>query len=457
VAARLARSDLTGAQRLVDVNGCNDIRGINGEGNPPRLVVALLSGKPGCAGFAQALQESSMIWDRGEDIDALHNAVLNRGDECVKELAKTPPDRVAELATLGSGVLSAVEEMRLGDRDKEKHTALKAALKEVLAPVKAMASSQEEQRLAQVRADLTKAVAAKDVATACTLAHKNGLPVPDELRTAEKAALARLEPHFQKVKDVARWPATAVLHNLWLGRIGQSQSLSSSARGWEQPVPKTGFDWSGISLDTDCHPVDVTFSQQFESQKLERGWRVVDVVCQPEQGRTVTTDIYETYTATAPLLLHGEVREKTYKRKVGSRTGVLNARAGAVTVVVAAPFGDGSIKLGATRIVKNELSEAGRGFGFRVEKPLAPRGESTYSFTNDLWQIYQAEVDRNVASWRQLAKDAKDEETREEAFARIALIDGKDEAALAYFRKRYVLSGNEARTLTPPEVPKTCP
>lgn len=256
-------------------------------------------------------------------------------------------------------------------------------------------------------------------------------PAPRELSVFEKVAPTKLEP----VKDEARRPASAYLHGLWLG----SERVSAAAEKWGTPRTSSGvyLDW-GANFAAPC---DV-----YEALKSERGvgWPVVRFACGPSAGERASIDVYETYT-TREAVSPGVVRETTWRTKVRTDEFTYEAKDAAVTIVVRAPLADRDLTIGVTRVVPNFNGGTRVADGSMFAFTLRGRG---YDLVRDLNDAYHKEADRLADAWRLEAEQTKDEDEREEALARFALLKPKEaEVAVEYFKRKYGLSGVELQKL----------
>jgi hypothetical protein len=263
----------------------------------------------------------------------------------------------------------------------------------------------------------------------------------------EKVAPAPLAP----VEDAKNRPATAYLHGLWLKRTRGTSQAPTAAERWATPLSQPGMylDWGRDLWGAHCMAV--------ESLRATPGvgWPVKEFHCGPAEGREESIDVYETYT-TRERISSTLVRETTHRRKVRTDRFTMESAYAAVTIVVRAPLGHRDIQIGVTRIVpsmgRGQRVADGSAFAFQ----LRGRDDGVeYDLVNDLQKAYLKEAERLAAEWLHEAEQAADEDAREEALARSALIQlalsRRDEAevAVAYFKRRYNLTGSGLKTLTP--------
>lgn len=417
----------------------------------------LLDGKPGC----QRTYDTVRAWrlQRNSLPAIAQKLVLERAAECGTELEGAATVTFSLLTT----ARWARDELRFAgvaaDADPRAAIERKLAASEAEAAqqnaASAAADAERERKLVPVRAELEKAAARKDLAKACALAKEYALPVPDALRGAELAALAEWEAHRVRARS-SEWPASAWLHALWLRASGDSfRDASPAAQAWAAPVSNLSLDWRHWVASEDCFP--------YESRdQSPTTWKVLSVDCSAAPGQLVTSDVLETsYVRTARLRYDGKVDvfETKVTRKVGQESVRLNATRAAVTLTVEAPFAHEKLVLRVTGSVPNLQSQVDQGFLFTLAG-AARRDHPAWDLPAALMRQYLAEVDRLKADWRTRAlSKATPEDEREEAFARLVLLDPKkpDAEALAYFRERYHLEGSSATALKLRPPPATCP
>lgn len=411
---------------------------------------------------------------------SLRLLLVGRATECVSELSASGASTDDRLVGRARGVELALEKLGVAV-ETEPRAALRshlAALDERRTQaevVKKESDAERERRLAPIRAELERAAARKDVQTACALAKANELQVPEPLRGAELAALAEREAHRKQAEN-PEWPATAWMHSLWLGRGAASPPPVAAA--WDAPLQQPSWDWSGVTLEGDCLPMDAPPLAPRPSTKpaskvdalgfavktpvFERVyWKVLGYTCAPAQGRLVEYDVYAPSRVLVTRLRNDgrtEILETIVEKKVGRESVRLNSRTAAVSITVKAPVGHQALVFTVTREVDNLAAEHTQGFGFTLSGSRGGSLDNRYSFLGDLGHQYDAEVERLKKGWRDAARNRKAPNAeREEAFARLALLDAKDAEAVQYLREKYRLTGDNARSLSLPPIPSTCP
>lgn len=272
-------------------------------------------------------------------------------------------------------------------------------------------------------------------------------PPPPPIAAREPTVFEKVAPtKLDTVADAAHRPASAYLHGLWLG--GRAAALlPASVERWASPRSESGLnlDWS-TEFAAPCDVVEA-ITRKFTPG---HGWRVVAFHCGPSAGERGSIDVFETYT-TREQVSPGVVQETTWRQKVRTDEFTYEARDAAVTIVVRAPLGDRELKIGVTRVVPSlgkSPRVAGDGlFAFSLRGP-------NHDLVRDLHVAYHKEADRLADAWLREAEEATDEDAREEALARSALLKPDNDAvAVAYFKRKYGLKGSRLKSLTPEAPP----